>query len=100
MPLSLRYPIFIAGEAVANGLTRGAVKRASVAKDLEDAMEMARETAGTDKVIIFDGSYGNINLSPSLGEFLIEKAPEVTQEVDGELFPKWLRQRGLDPDSI
>ena len=100
MPLSLRSPLFIAGRAVADGLTRGAVKRSTVAEDLEDAMAMARETAQTDKVIIFDGSYGDINLSPSLGEFLIAKAPEISKKVDEDLLPKWLRQRGIDPDSI
>lgn len=100
MPLSLRYPIFIAGQAVADGLTRGVIKRSTVAKNLEDAMKMACQTAQTDRVIIFDGSYGNINLSPSLGEFLIEKAPEISQKVDEELLPKWLRQRGIDPNSI
>jgi hypothetical protein len=63
-------------------------------------MKMSCQTAQTDKVIIFDGSYGNINLSPSLGEFLIEKAPEISQKVDEELLPKWLRQRGIDPNSI
>jgi hypothetical protein len=100
MPLSLRYPIFVAGQAVADGLTHGVRKRARVGRDLEHAMEMACKTARTDKVIIFDGSYGHINLTPSLGEFLIEEAPRISQEVDRELLPKWLRQRGIDETSI
>jgi hypothetical protein len=100
MPLSLRYPIFVADQTVADGLTRGVAKRATVAGNLEHAMEMACQLAQTDKVIIFDGSYGNINLSPSLGRFMIEEAPEISQKVDEELLPKWLRQRGIDPNSI
>jgi hypothetical protein len=100
MPLSLRYPTFIAGQDVADGLTYGAAKRSTVAKDLEDAMAMACETAQTDKIIIFDGSYGDINLSPSMGEFMIEKAPEISKTVDEELLPKWLRQRGIAPDLV
>jgi hypothetical protein len=100
MPLSIRYPTFIAGQAVADGLTFGAAKRSTVAEDLEQAMDMACQLAQTDQIIIFDGSYSNINLSPSLGESLIEKAPAVSQKVDNELLPKWLRQRAIDPNSI
>jgi hypothetical protein len=99
MPLSLRYPIFIADQAVADGLTHGVVKRSFVAKNLKEALEMACQTSQTDKVIIFDGSYGGINLSPPMGEFLIEKAPEVGRRVDEELLPKWLQQRGIDPSA-
>jgi hypothetical protein len=97
MPLALRYPMFIAGQAVADGLTKGATKRATLTRDLDDALKMACQFARTDKVLIFDGSYGSINLSPPLGEFLIRKAPEISQKVDEELLPKWLRQRGISP---
>jgi hypothetical protein len=51
-------------------------------------------------VIIFDGSFGNINCSPSMGEFLLEKAPEVNRRIEKELLPMWLRQRGIDPEKI
>jgi hypothetical protein len=68
---------------------------ALVAGNLEAGMHFARRIAGTDKVIVFDGSYGNINLSPSLGNLLLERAPQVSQKVDEELMPKWLAQRGL-----
>jgi len=63
-------------------------------------LDQARRIAGTDKIIVFDGSYGWINLSPSLGEFFLAKAPEVGRRVEEELLPKWLRQRGIDPDNI
>jgi hypothetical protein len=52
----------------------------------------------TDKAILFDGSYGAINLTPPLGEHLLERAPEVSRRVDEELLPMWLRQRGIDPE--
>ena len=68
-----------------------------MAEDLEAAVEIARQISNTDKVIIFDGSYGSINLSPAMGQFLMEKAPEIGQKVDEELLPKWLKQRGFDP---
>jgi hypothetical protein len=70
---------------------------AQVAKNLGEAMDRAYEIAQTDKVIIFDGCFGSINCSPSLARLLMEKAPEVNREVEEDLLPKWLRQRGLDP---
>jgi hypothetical protein len=71
---------------------------AQTASDLNKAMDMAYDIHPTDKVIIFDGSFGHINCSRSMAEFLLQKAPEVSREVDEELLPMWLRQRGLDPE--
>ncbi|MFM0156913.1 hypothetical protein [Paraburkholderia sediminicola] len=68
------------------------------ANDLPEAMDKAREIAQTDKVMIFDGSYGAINCSPSMAEFLRQRAPEISREVDEVLLPKWLKQRGLPLD--
>lgn len=67
------------------------------AENLTAALNFAQRIAGTDKVIVFDGSYGSINLSPSMGEYLMDKAPAVARKVDEELLPKWLKQRGIDP---
>jgi len=69
---------------------------AVTAENLEAAMRFAYKIAKTDKIILFDGSFGNINLSPSMAKFLLEKAPEVSRNVDEELMPKWLQQRGLN----
>jgi len=69
------------------------VKR--VSPDLDTAMDYAYKLAKTDKVIIFDGAAGGINCSESLGDLLMENAPEVSMEVDNKLMPKWLRQRGI-----
>jgi hypothetical protein len=44
---------------------------------------------------VFDGSYGVLTVNQPMGDFLRAKAPEVAREVDEELLPKWLRQRGL-----
>jgi len=73
---------------------------AVTAESLQTAMEFARRVAGTDNVIVFDGSFGNINLSPPMAEFLLKKAPEVSRNVDEELLPRWLRQRGIDPHGL
>ena len=70
------------------------------AEDLEAAVDFAVRIAETDKIIVFDGSFGHINLSPSMAEFMLKKAPEIAREVDEELLPMWLKQRGIDPETI
>ncbi|GAV23071.1 hypothetical protein [Carboxydothermus pertinax] len=74
------------------------MKYAVIARDLDSAMAYAYKVAKTDKVIIFDGAAGGLNCSESLAEYLKAKAPEVSRRVDQELLPKWLRQRGIDPN--
>ncbi|NLC07725.1 MAG: hypothetical protein GX755_07155 [Syntrophomonadaceae bacterium] len=69
---------------------------ATVIKTTEAAMNFAYKTTGTRKVIIFDGAMGGINVSEPMAELLINKAPMVSDRVDNELLPKWLRQRGVD----
>lgn len=66
-------------------------------ESLETAMEFAYKIAKTEKVIVFDGSFGAITVSPSLAAFFQERAPKVSRRVNEELMPKWLRQRGIDP---
>lgn len=75
---------------------RGAPK----VKSVNPAVNFAKRIAGTDKVIIFDGNYGSVNLSPALGEFLIDMAPQVSSKVEQELLPKWVKQRGIDPEEL
>ncbi len=65
------------------------------APDFEAAMKKARRAARTDKVLIFDGSYGHFNLSLSLADEMVRKAPAVRRRVEEELLPLWLSQRGL-----
>lgn len=74
------------------------MRHALVAESLDAAMAFARKAAGTDKVIVFDGAVGGINVSKSLADLLVRKAPAVGERVDKVLLPKWLRQRGIDPD--
>ncbi len=70
---------------------------AVVANGLDEAMHFAYHAAKTDKVIIFDGAMGGINVSHSLADMLQAKAPAVAKRVDRELMPKWLKQRGVSP---
>jgi hypothetical protein len=67
------------------------------AESLPSAIKFAKRLAQTDKVIAFDGAYGAITCSETLAEHLIARAPVANQRVEGELMPKWLRQRGFDP---
>ena len=94
------YPTIVAGSRLAQGLAKRIQKHALVAEDLEAAMALAQQISKTDKTIVFDGSYGSINLSPAMGRFLLEKAPEINKKVEEELLPLWLTQRGLDPEQI
>jgi len=95
------YPIIIASREIAEGLSFGVQKRAKmIADDLEQALSAAVQMAGTDKVIVFDGSFGSINLSPSMRDFLTSRAPEVSRKVDEHYLPLWLSQRGIDPKEV
>jgi len=73
---------------------------AVIANTTDTAMEFAYKVAKTDKVIVFDGAAGGINVSESMAKLLLEKAPVVSKLVDEVLMPKWLRQRGIDPAAL
>jgi len=65
-------------------------------RDLKKAVDFAKRLSGTDKILIFDGAVGGFNVSESLAEEMRRLAPEVAREVDNELMPMWLKQRGLE----
>jgi len=71
------------------------MKHAVLSESTGLAMDFARNATGTDKVLVFDGAPGGINLSPALRDLLLLKAPEVDRRVEQELLPKWLKQRGV-----
>jgi len=68
---------------------------AAVIKSTEAAMDFAYKATGTQNVIIFDGAMSGINVSEPLAGLLLQKAPAVSDRVENELLPKWLRQRGV-----
>ncbi|NLH80937.1 MAG: hypothetical protein GX458_08865 [Phyllobacteriaceae bacterium] len=76
------------------------VRNALVAEDLDTAMRIARQATGTDKIIVFDGAVGGINVSEPLAELLVARAPAINEKVDRILLPKWLRQRGIEHPPI
>lgn len=103
--LPVNIPTIVVGRDLSDMLIKDSANPefmnfAVAAESLEAAMGFARRISGTDNIIVFDGSFGSINLSPSLGEFMQKNAPEVSRNVDEKLLPKWLRQRGIDPEEI
>lgn len=72
------------------------MRYALTATDLTSAMEFAYRVTKTDKVLIFDGATGGVNVSESLAGLLRARAPEVNARVEKTLLPKWLAQRNVD----
>ncbi len=98
-------PTVVVGRDQADMLERDStnpefMRHAVIADSLETALEFAGKAAGTDRVIVFDGSFGNITASPSMAEDLIARAPAVRDEVERTLLPMWLKQRGIDPEGV
>ena len=89
------YPIFLADELAKFSQTDDILPFATICDGLADAMDQARKAGKTDKVMLFDGTYGHMNLSPSMGDFLLSKVP-VARDMHEQLLPKWLKQRGID----
>lgn len=97
---SEHIPTVIVGREQAELFDRDAqnstyTRHAKILDTTEEAMAHARHVTGTDKILIFDGAFGGINLSEPLAELLVRRAPEVSRRVDEVLLPKWLRQRGI-----
>ena len=98
MPFS--SPMYIVGEEQARLWREDSTNpllmdRAKVVDSVEQGLQMATEKGGTDKVIVFDGSYGHITCNEPMADFLKSRAAAVDQEVEQTLLPKWLAQRQL-----
>ncbi|MEW5911038.1 MAG: hypothetical protein AB1814_00630 [Thermodesulfobacteriota bacterium] len=94
-------PTIVVGQAQAELFNRDPMnlnymKHALLADNLDAAMAFAYRTTGTDKVMIFDGASGGLNVSCALADHLRKVAPGVNQKVDQVLLPKWLAQRDID----
>jgi len=105
LELATHIPTVVVGRELADLLrddpmNHDFMRHVVTSENLGTAMEFARRISQTDKVIVFDGSFGAITLSSSLAEHLIARAPEVSRRVEEQLMPKWLRQCGIDPDEI
>ncbi len=99
-----QIPTVVVSEEQANLMRNDAqniyyMDHAMTAPSLQSAMHFAQRTTGTDNILVFDGAPGGMNVSAPLAELLKEKAPVVSERVDQELLPKWLRQRGLQAET-
>jgi hypothetical protein len=95
-------PTVVVGREQAEVLNRDSqnieyMSHAVLADSADAAMRFAYKTAKTEKVIVFDGAVGGLNVSAPLAELLVARAPAVDRKVNQTLLPKWLRQRGIDP---
>ncbi|MFZ4604251.1 MAG: hypothetical protein ACOYM8_17545 [Caulobacterales bacterium] len=98
------FPTVVASEDMAETMRRDMANptfmtKAATQPSLADAIAWAKDKGGTDKIMFFDGSYGAINLSPSMAARLRELAPACEAAV-AEKLPRWLKQRGIDPARI
>lgn len=70
-----------------------------VVDTLPDAVRLAKENDPDAAFMIFDGSFGFLNCSRDLAEQMITKAPAVADRVRNKLYPKYMKQRGLEPQN-
>lgn len=97
--LPSEYPTFVADQTSAMAQDGDLLVHATVCNGLQDAVNRAKEVSQCDQVMVFDGSFGYMNVSESMAKLLMENAPLARTEVD-ELMPKWLRSRGIDPTEL
>lgn len=101
LALPAMYPVVVAGAEMAETMRRDFsnaefMDLAEEAVDLFEAVELAIERGGSDRLICFDGAYGALNVSRSMAEHLYELAPAAAEQAAQDL-PRWLAQRGIDP---
>ncbi len=64
-----------------------------------ETVEMACNEQNTDRLMLFDGTYGAFNVSESMAKHMREKAPAASVEAE-KLIVKWCEQRGIDPNEV
>jgi hypothetical protein len=64
-------------------------------ESLPEAAAAARDLAKTDNILVFDGAVGGFNVSESLAGVMRGLAPRISAQVDRQLMPMWLKQRGI-----
>ena len=102
MELATACPMVLVGQEMARLVKEDCMniemsKHVVTAESLPAAVKFAKRIAQTENLIAFDGAYGAITCSEALADHLIKRAPAVSERVENEMMPKWLRQRGLDP---
>lgn len=104
MELASHIPTIIVGRKLAELVEQDCMNHKFIdyiatVTNLLTAMEFAKRITKTDHVIAFDGAFGAITCSEQLAEYLTQRAPIASKRVDEKLMPKWLKQRGIDPET-
>jgi hypothetical protein len=103
--LTHMMPTYIVGEEqrenYRNDRTNpGFADTALYADTLEEGIAGARAKTGVQELLVFDGSFSHINCTRGLAEQMVRVAPDIEKRVTEELYPKYLRQRGIDPAGV
>ena len=103
-PYGAMLPTILVGDELTENITKKDVMSkffsympmSKSMKTLPEAVEFAKKNSNGGGFIIFDGSFGFINVSRDVAEEMIRKAPEIAKKVDEELYPKYIKQRGIE----
>ena len=71
------------------------MKYAVMTEGLQEAVDFVTRVSGTQNILVFDGAANGFNMTEPLAELLRSKVSGIDKKVEGELLPKWCRQRGF-----
>jgi len=97
---SQHVPTVVVGRAMANHLNADPqnpqyMKYAVTTEGLQEAVDFVTRVSGTPNILVFDGAANGFNMTEPLADLLRSKGSGIEEKVEGELLPKWCRQRGL-----
>lgn len=104
LPAGAPVPFILVGDELTENLTKKDIFSRYLSltptfkscKTLPEAIKYSTEVSNGGGYLIFDGSFGFVNCSRSIAEEMIRKAPGIIKLVDEELYPKYMKQRGLE----
>ena len=104
LPAGAPVPFILVGDELTENITKKDIFSRYLSltptfkscKTLPEAIEYLTKVSNGGGYLIFDGSFGFVNCSRSIAEEMICKAPGIIKLVDEELYPKYMKQRGLE----
>ncbi len=104
LPAGAPVPFILVGDELTENITKKDIFSRYLSltptfkscKTLPEAIEYSTQVSNGGGYLIFDGSFGFVNCSRSIAEEMIRKAPGIIKLVDEELYPKYMKQRGLE----
>jgi hypothetical protein len=97
---SQHVPTVVVGRAMVNHMNADPqnpqyMKYAVMTEGLQEAVDFVTRVSGTSNILVFDGAANGFNMTEPLADLLRSKVSGIEEKVEGELLPKWCRQRGL-----